>query len=1517
MPSRSNSEHRFRDGRIKKAAVRLMEKSKRIDKNNIEDIFALSPMQEEMLFHYLGDRESDRYFEQLCLNITGKIDKILFQQAWDYVAAKNGALRTVFRWEDLENPVQITLRESCPAAIYYDISEAAPGEKKKILEEIRIRDRKEKFDLENRPFRITLCKIAAAEYELIISNHHILFDGWSTGIILEEFLRTYDNLDARKPLAIPLKNKYKEFVRWLKNRDKERDGKFWRDYLRGFNTPAKFPGVLSILSMRGSKREERAGVGRCNLTFPQPFVDEMNEFVKERRMSLASLLYSAWGILIQKYTGSDDIVFGTTISGRPPEINGIESIVGFFTNTLPLRINTHAAQSSLELLPEVERALKIRDEFVYTSLLEIKRNSEIDAKENLFDSIFVLENYPIDSFLKEKNSAIYIDKYSIFYLTNYDLSVVVSTFGNFSITLTYDNMFYPAETMRQILHHFKTIAGTIISDPDIRISEIDILSEAEKREICYDFNDTNSGYPGDKTIHELFAEQAAKTPDNIALLQGEANTNHDRPGPEPVDPGANDAVRHALTYKELDEKSDRISSVLREKGVAAEAIVGIMAERSVELVIGIIGILKAGGAFLPIDPAYPRERVNYVLGDCGSRLLLTGGSAGEGLNKIITAAASMSLENLCGSRTNDSRINGSPVEKSHQSAGPRNLAYIIYTSGSSGRPKGVMIEHQGIVNYIWWASRQYVRGERLAFPLFTSIAFDLTMTSIFTPLLTGNTIVVYRESNKDILIERILAENKAGIVKLTPSHLKLIKGRRYGKYGRSNIKRFIVGGERFDSHLAAEIDRDFAGDVEIFNEYGPTEAAVGCMIYKFDPGKNYDTALSLGVPAANMQIYILDKDGRLVPQGITGEVYIAGDGLARGYLNRPGLTAEKFVVGPLSSVIHYSKFTPNVQCTMSDGRFYRTGDLARRNFAGSIEFAGRIDNQVKIRGYRIELEEIENKILNYKPDMNENDIQEADDSSNRDVTGVVCCTNCLLPDNYPGIEFDETGVCNVCREFDGYKAEANKYFKKEADLYKLIERSGRKNSGGYDCLLLYSGGKDSSYVLYRLIDMGLKVLTFTFDNGYISDAAFENINQTTSRLKVENIIYRTDKMNAIFVESLKLHCNVCTGCWRALNTYAAAFAYEKGINLVLSGLSRGQIFDMKLHGLFHSGIFAEEEIEKQLRLLRKMYHSREDRLVEILGVELDENIFEEVYFEDFFRYDDTPVDEILKYLDDKGWQQPKDTGFCSTNCLINDVGIYIHLKEKGYHNYAAPLSWDCRFGKISRERGLKETRFNGDLPEIHRILGQIGYVEEPASANACIQDAAVMNREDENGEKYICAYIVAGEKVDFPGLKRYLSRELPEYMIPSYFMQIDKIPLTANGKVDKNSLADARRFRHEPAVDYVEPRTDMERKISGLCKKIFGLQEIGIDDNFFDRGVNSYGIMGLNNELRGLMGKDIPVVAMFTYPTISALARYLDAHNRGETLSLSADEDESHERVNRGRQKIRHRKERIKWVRDE
>jgi amino acid adenylation domain-containing protein len=968
------------------------------------------------------------------------------------------------------------------------------------------------------------------------------------------------------------------------------------------------------------------------------------------------------------------------------------------------------------------------------------------------------------------------------------------------------------------------------------INPFSLQNERDHQSLVIEYNNSAAPYPADKTVVELFESQVVRTPEDEAIRLG----------------------GQRLTYRELNDRANQMAAKLRIFGIDEGQFVAIYMGHSIEVVCAMLGVLKAGAAYVPIDIATPKGRLAFILQDIVKGVngtlpvLVTQSSLVSdlpiGAAKVVTLDADFAA------------IVEYPVQNPQFPVSPDNLAYVIYTSGSTGTPKGVMIEHRSLVNYIWWANEKYCKGERLTWPLYSSLAFDLTVTSIFTPLISGGRIVVYHEDLgvHGTGIFKVVEDNVADIVKLTPAHLAMIKDT---IVSATKIRKFIVGGEDFKTELASHVTRKAGHPVEIYNEYGPTEATVGCMIHRYDREKDLALSVPIGMPAANICIFILDEHLSSVPVGEKGEIYIAGDGLARGYFNRPELTAEKFINatdprqnGPVAR-------SSNVKPVSL--RLYKTGDIARWNANGSMEFLGRADNQVKVGGVRIELGEIEACLLKHA-DVRECVVNVVKSIAAKASEELYYCTRCGLASNVPGTSYDAEGVCNFCRSYDTYVDKAQAYFETAEELKTIVAEMKAARIGDYDCLVLFSGGKDSTYMLYQLCALGLKPLAFTLDHEFISEETKANICRTVQSLGLELVTGSTPHMNDIFVDSLKLFSNVCNGCFKTIYTLATNIAYEKGIRYIVTGLSRGQFFETRLNEeFFQIKDFDIAKLDALVLEARKAYHRREDAVSCYLNVDIfrDDTVFEEIQFVDFYRYWSVPLEELYAFLHKyASWGRPSDTGR-STNCLINDVGIYLHKKQRGFHNYSIPYSWDVRLGQKTREESMAELEDEIDESRVKQIMARIGYTE-PSQTN-------------ETGINLLVAYYVSEKLLTVGELRAHLAQEYPAFMLPQYVIRLDKLPLTSNGKIDRKALPAPTPDNLSTSNDFVRPRTETEKALAAIWTDLLKVEIIGINKSFFELGGHSLLAIKAVSRIRDVFEVDLPIQTLFKYNTIADLAKVL------------------------------------------
>lgn len=944
--------------------------------------------------------------------------------------------------------------------------------------------------------------------------------------------------------------------------------------------------------------------------------------------------------------------------------------------------------------------------------------------------------------------------------------------------------------------HWLRVADGFLDTPDAAIAHVSLGGEVV----------TGPEEPKGPTVLATFAGHARATPDRIAIEEGEA----------------------ALSYAEFDALVSRYAAGFVRAGLRKDEPVLIWMRRGIAAVAAIWGAMRAGAAFVPLAADTPDARVRRLVEAHGIRLCVLDETTADriSLTPVIPA---------------DSPDHFDEVE-------PTDLAYCIFTSGSTGEPKGVMVDHDGLSRYAHWAAREH-SGD---YAFHSSLAFDLTLTSLIAPLISGRRIRVYPETGPvDLAVIDVFEDDAVDVVKLTPAHLDLVlqAGLRVDR-----ISTLILGGAALSTDAARRAQSLSARGLTVANEYGPTEAVVGAMLHRFDPETDTAATVSIGMPADGVTIAVLDAGGNPVPPGIVGEIHISGR-LSLGYLGRPDLTEQRF-------------------STNGGRRFYRTGDLARIEATGRVSYLGREDEQIKVGGVRIEPAEIEKALLSLHGVTAAHVALWEPASFDFDAPA---CAKCGLSIQVPGTVLGEDGICGTCREFDAIRDRAEVYFDTPDVLAEKIAALRGKRSGRFDAIMLLSGGKDSTYALYRLAELTSDVLCLTLDNGFISDEAKANIVAVAEELDLEHRFIRTDEMAAIFRDSLRRFSNVCQGCFKTIYTLALRVALDEGIPAIVSGLSRGQFFETRLTpDLFNARAPSRQELEETVLEARKSYHGMDDAVARHLETRdlADAAIFEAVEFIDIYRYIDVPVSELYRFLQHRAWRRPSDTGR-STNCRINDLGIYVHTRREGFHNYAIPYAWDVRMGHKTRDQAMAELRDEIDPGRMRDLMTQIGLRPEDIAPKAQL------------------AAWVAG-KVSRRDVREALKAYLPDYMIPRRLAVLDALPLNTNGKIDSAALPEPFMFV-ETSSGYVEPENGHEKSLAGLMAEVLGRTRVGATENFYDMGGDSLSAIriALLAEERGIA---LRATDVFQYQTVRALAaaiadrRPLDVYTADEEPLIELDE---------------------------
>jgi amino acid adenylation domain-containing protein len=884
-------------------------------RNNVEDIYPLSPLQEGLLFEALYAPEGGSYFQQLKFRLRGPLDLDAWRAAWERVVERHPALRTSFVWERQERPLQVVRARVKVPWQDVDLRGLGPAEQRRRVEEFLEADHRRGFDLSKAPLlRLTMLRTGDYLFEFICSQHHLLLDGWSNSTLINEVLDFYKAFASGRESEPTRPRPFKDYIAWLKRQDLSEAEAFWRRTLAGFGAPTRLferrTGGDPDASERGGAdvREEQ-----CRLS--ESATAALNAFGRAHGVTLYNLVLGAWAIVVGRYSGSDDVVCGITVAGRPAALSGVEAMVGMFINTLPLRVRLPRGARLLDWLRELQlRTLELR-EYEYSPLVRVQEWSDVPPGTPLFENMLVFENYPVSLEAGRVNlgAGVELEEVRSLEKADFPLAVIAAPGRELLVRIAYDARRFEPAAVVQLLGHFSSLLQALADASDRRLSELPLLTAAELRRVLYERNDTRSDYPRGKCLHELFEERVAREPSAIALTH---------------------EGRH-VTYQELNRRANQLAHYLRRAGIGTESLVGLCVERSVEMVVGLLGVLKAGAAYVPLDPAHPRERLGLILDDCRPRLIL---AQQRFLEQMSTSQARV----VC----LDAEWESVAREGEDDPAGwacADNAAYVIYTSGSTGRPKGVVVTHAAIGSTVAWLRRRFSLspGDRVLQNV--PFTFDPSLGQIFGALTSGARLVLPRpgsHADTAYLIE-LIADQRVSLTDFPPSVLRVLT-KEPGLERCLSLRHVLCGGEA----MTGDIPEQFYARLgaELHNVYGPTEVAIDATHWPC-PRDPVFGAIPIGRPVDNKQVFILDPEMRPVPDGVSGEIYLGGDGLARGYLNRPGMTAERFVPDPFSDA--------------PGARLYRTGDLARYLPDGAVEFIGRADHQVKVRGYRVEPGEIE------------------------------------------------------------------------------------------------------------------------------------------------------------------------------------------------------------------------------------------------------------------------------------------------------------------------------------------------------------------------------------------------------------------------------------------------------------------------------------------------------------------------------------------------------------------------------
>ncbi|ANZ40483.1 hypothetical protein BBK82_35190 [Lentzea guizhouensis] len=855
----------------------------------VEDVYPLTPLQTGMLFHTLVDDTSTAYSNRFRLRLAGVSDPDALAEACRRVVDRTPVLRGGVVWEGVEAPVQVVRHRVDVPITLHDWRHLPVEEQEAAHDSVG----GEELDLTTPPLlRLAIARLTDDEVTLFWTAHHVLLDGWSFAQVLVEVSEQYTALvHGREPELAP-RRPFRDYLRWLAEQDTAAAERHWRQVLAGVEAPTPLPYDRS--PVQAHRAESSASV---HIALDADRSARLNRVARAAGLTANTVVQGAWALLLSRYSGESDVVFGTTVSGRPAELPGIGSMVGMFINTVPTRVGVDPHASVLPWLREVQAAQTESRRFDFVSLAELRSWSGVPAGSALFDSAVVFENYPVDELLDDEQGVRVLDVAGAD-TTNFPLALSANLGDRLRLELDYDPRLFDTATVERIAARLAVVLEEIATDPHRPLGELPLMTDDERQQVLVEWNATAGEVTADSVV-EVFEAQVRATPDATALVVGD----------------------RSLSFAELNAWANRVARVFVASGVGPERLVALSLPRSVEFVVALLAIWKAGGVYLPVDPSLPADRVEFLLRDADPVLVVRGS---------LPDADDQDAGDLA------------PVGGDH-------AAYVIYTSGSSGRPKGVVVEHASLVNLLVNHREDFVAGSRLRVALSAVFSFDTSLEGIVL-MADGHELHVLDE---DVRLDppalvRYVVDHRIDFMDLTPSYARqLVEAGLLD--GEHRPKVLMLGGEAIGEDLWRRL-ADVPGTTS-YNFYGPTESTVDALSCRITA----DAPVAVGRPLLNTRAYVLDEQLRPVPVGVPGELFLAGVQLARGYLGRPGLTADRFLADPFGG---------------PGERMYRTGDRARWLADGTLDYLGRTDDQVKIRGHRIEPGEVE-AVLTQHPDVRE------------------------------------------------------------------------------------------------------------------------------------------------------------------------------------------------------------------------------------------------------------------------------------------------------------------------------------------------------------------------------------------------------------------------------------------------------------------------------------------------------------------------------------------------------------------
>lgn len=908
----------------------------------LEDSYQLSPMQQGMLFHSLYNQNSGVDIEQLLCIVHENLNVSAFIEAWQRVIERHPVLRTSFYWEGDQEPQQYVHQQVRLPLEQQDWCDLLPKEQQERLQSYLQLDRQQGFELTEVPLmRLALFRLSTIDYQCVWTFHHALLDGRSLLLIFKEVFAFYDAICQGEDLQLEQPPCYRDHIQWLQQQNLSKAESFWRQLLQGFAAPT--PLAVDQIP-KPEKQGSRFGEQEIRLSVVSTSM--LQSLAQQHQLTLNTLVQAAWALLLSRYSGETNVVFGATRACRHSSVARAESMVGLLINTVPVRVEVSPEMPLLPWLKELRAQWIALRDYEHTPLLKIQGWSDISNGTPLFNSLLVFENHGLNSTLRSQGGRWENVEVQLLEQTNYPLTLLGYAEPELLLKIKYDRQRFDDATIGRLLGHIQILLESMIVNPWQCLGELPLLTAAERYQMLIEWNNTQADFPKQLCIHQLFEAQVKLTPNAVAVVFEEQQ----------------------LSYCQLNQQANQLAHHLKQLGVRPGVLVAIYLERSIEMIPAVLGVLKAGGAYVPLEPSFPKTRIQWLLSSLKINCVVTQTSQLQSLQNLQQQLPELK-HLICLDKSQKSkstktevsdRLSGSlqswtslyldqlPKENLSSQASSNDVAYVIFTSGSTGTPKGVVVRHQPVINLINWVNRTFDINPTDRVLFITSLCFDLSVYDIFGLLAAGGSIKV--ASNHDVrdpaALWHILCNESITFWDSAPAALQQLACFSSSKClsKNSQLRLVFLSGDWIPVTLPDAIRTSFPR-TEVISLGGATEATIWSNYYPIKDVEPHWVSIPYGKPIQNAKYYILDSYLNPCPIGVSGELYIGGEVLSSGYFNQPTLTAEKFIANPFSH--------------SSEARLYKTGDLARYLPDGNIEFLGRIDHQVKIRGFRIELGEIE------------------------------------------------------------------------------------------------------------------------------------------------------------------------------------------------------------------------------------------------------------------------------------------------------------------------------------------------------------------------------------------------------------------------------------------------------------------------------------------------------------------------------------------------------------------------------